>query len=198
MAQKSMVAVKDLKVVRDSKSICSVKALSIRNNESVVVVGKNGSGKTTLLKVIAGLITDFSGEFRCFVNPTDVTYVHQSPLLFSGSVYSNVVYGCRVERSKRKPFVLDIMERFELAHMADQSVQHLSGGEIRRVAIARALATQPKLLLLDEPFSDLDAAGTRQVQHLVGDREMTVFVSSPLSLDISAREFKIEDKSSRS
>jgi tungstate transport system ATP-binding protein len=85
--------------------------------------------------------------------------VLQEPLLFDTTVYNNVASGLKIRGMKRdeiEPVVAKALERFGIAHLKDRSARTLSGGEARRASIARAFATNPEVLLLDEPFSALD------------------------------------------
>jgi tungstate transport system ATP-binding protein len=83
----------------------------------------------------------------------------QEPLLFDTTVFNNVASGLELRRMRRQeiePIVVRSLERFGIAHLRDRSARNLSGGEARRTSIARAFATDPEVLLLDEPFSALD------------------------------------------
>ena len=88
-----MIEIKQLQVTRGGKTICAVEHLMAKSGERLVVVGPNGSGKSTLLRVIAGLIVDYSGQCEVSAGSRERTYVHQQPILFRGSVLSNVRYG---------------------------------------------------------------------------------------------------------
>lgn len=137
------------------------------------VLGPSGAGKTTVLRCLAGLERPdsgriaFAGETWCDVAarrclaPQDrgVGFMFQEPALFPHlSVAGNVGYGLRrLAPAERRRVVADLMERFGIAGLAVRLPHELSGGEQRRVALARSLAPRPRLLLLDEPLSSLDA-----------------------------------------
>lgn len=143
--------------------------LSVPAGETVAILGPSGSGKSTLLKMIAGLeapdagrivfagrdITDEAPERRHFA------LMFQDFALFPHlDVVDNVAFGLveqRLPRAVARQRALDLLEVFGLAAHARQKIWKLSGGEQQRVALARALITEPRLLLLDEPFSALDA-----------------------------------------
>lgn len=144
-------------------------SLDIRRGELVCLLGPSGCGKTTTLRMLAGFISPTSGEIliegqdvtRVPAYKRDVGIVFQNYALFPHmTVAKNVEYGLvnigmkRLERVKR---VDDMLRRVELQQLAGRYPRELSGGQQQRVALARALALQPKVLLLDEPFSNLDA-----------------------------------------
>ena len=136
-----------------------------------VIFGPSGSGKTTLLQCIAGLLSPerglisigndpiFDSERKLDVAPQQrrIGYVFQDLALFPHmTVAENVAFGIRENGNRRAEVVRDVLERFSIAHVAAHRPAEISGGERQRVALARALVTQPRLLLLDEPFSALD------------------------------------------
>jgi len=170
-----------------SLSYGAVRALSsvdleVPAGDRVALVGPSGSGKTTLLRVVAGLETPDSGSVVLAgrtatpaLPPGErgIAMVFQRPALWPHlSVRQNVSFGLsdRGEASRRR--VSDLLERLGLAALAARRPHQLSGGEAQRAAIARALAPASPILLLDEPFSDLDAALVGRVVAVV--REETV------------------------
>lgn len=149
---------------------------SIASGETVAIVGDNGAGKTTLLKCLAGLIAVDTGriilddlvlddaETDDFVPPEhrDVGLVFQDHLLFEHlSALENVAFGPRargVGRSEARARARTLLESVGLHGFADRRPSELSGGQHQRVALSRALAVSPRLLLLDEPLSAIDAS----------------------------------------
>jgi len=143
-------------------------SFEVKKNEYFMVLGHSGAGKTLLLEVIAGIHEPDEGKI--YLNGEDVTekppekrgiaYVPQNYALFPHlSVFDNIAYGLRVrgfERSEIRSTVLDLANVLGIDHLLKRKPKTLSGGEQQRVALARALAVKPKLLLLDEPFSNLD------------------------------------------
>jgi ABC-type sulfate/molybdate transport systems ATPase subunit len=141
-----------------------------------VVFGPSGAGKSTLLRIIAGLdrdclrsgrivlrdrvLTDTAGKIFTRPGARRIALVTQQPALFPHlSVEANVAYGiANLPRAAQAEQVNKMLELAGAAHLAGRRPQSLSGGEAQRVALARALATNPRLLLLDEPFSALDGA----------------------------------------
>ncbi len=139
--------------------------LALRAGEVLAVLGPNGSGKTTLLRALAGL--DETAR-SAITTSTDapVTLVFQRPAAFSGSVAQNVgaaLLGRPIAPIEKTRLVETALQRFEIAHLAGHEARTLSGGELRRLALARAAVLEPGVLLLDEPFDDLDAEGQRRL-----------------------------------
>lgn len=143
-----------------------------------VLFGPSGSGKTTLLRCVAGLekaqgLISFGHEVwqdsaRGLIKPTwqrEIGYVFQEASLFEHlNVRQNLHFGLRRARKNNRTDVLDTaLELLGIRHLLDRTVTSLSGGERQRVSIARALATQPQLLLLDEPLASLDGARRKEV-----------------------------------
>jgi sulfonate transport system ATP-binding protein len=150
--------------------------LEVRESEIVALVGGSGCGKTTLLRLIAGLDRPSVGEIRLDgerlsePNPA-VGIVFQEPRLLPWlSVADNVGFGLSARpASERRARVAHALERVGLPDHAGRWPRELSGGQQQRVAIARAFVTEPKVLLLDEPFSALDAFTRASLhEHLLG------------------------------
>jgi putative spermidine/putrescine transport system ATP-binding protein len=154
--------------------------LGVAAGEFVSLLGPSGCGKTTLLRIVAGLLAADRGSVRLdgediTAKPPhrrDVGVVFQNYALFPHlSVAENVAFGLKARRrsaSDIEPTVKRFLELVHLTDFAGRSVRALSGGQQQRVAVARALAVRPKLLLLDEPFSALDAFTREELQdHLL-------------------------------
>jgi ABC-type Fe3+/spermidine/putrescine transport system ATPase subunit len=136
-----------------------VDALSLYGGEVLAVLGPNGAGKTTLLRALAGLEPPAAGTIEGSAVGR-VTMVFQRPVAFDGSVEHNVrvaLLGRHLTPAATQRRVLDALSRFGIAGLARRRARRLSGGELRRLALARAFAVNPAVLLLDEPFDDLDA-----------------------------------------
>jgi len=145
--------------------------LEVRAGETLVLLGPSGCGKTTLLRLIAGLERPDAGG-RILFDGADVTalpiekrhvgMVFQSYALFPNmSVIDNVAYGLRVRgmgRQERRASAGAVLEMMRIEALAERRIDQLSGGQRQRVALARALAVRPRVLLLDEPLTALDAA----------------------------------------
>lgn len=147
--------------------------LTLKTGELTALLGPSGCGKTTLLRTIAGL--EFADEGKIFFTDIDVTnlnpmernvgFVFQNYALFQHmNIFENVAFGLKSLPRKQRPTtseikneVMRLLELVQLPHLAKSYPAQLSGGQRQRVALARSLAVKPQILLLDEPFSALDA-----------------------------------------
>jgi iron(III) transport system ATP-binding protein len=154
--------------------------IEVASGEILALLGPSGCGKTTFLRVLAGFERADAGRVsiagrevagpRAFVEPSErrVGFVFQDYALFPHlSVADNVGFG--VPRSQRRHRVAEMLELLDLGGLQDRSPAGLSGGQQQRVALARALAPRPEVMLLDEPFSNLDADLRVRVRAEVGD-----------------------------
>ncbi|WP_410211552.1 taurine ABC transporter ATP-binding subunit [Aquirhabdus sp.] len=153
-------------------------SLSLSPGELLVVLGASGSGKTTLLNLIAGFIEPSKGQILLNDRPVkgpgaDRGVVFQDDVLLPWQdVQSNVAFGLQlagVPLQTRLEKVQAILKRVSLEGFAKRKVWELSGGQRQRVGLARALASDPQVLLLDEPFGALDAFIREQMQCLLLD-----------------------------
>jgi len=164
---------------------------TIGHGEFVVLVGPSGCGKTTFLESLAGLGHVGAGGLRIdgrrVTGPApDRSLVFQSPSLFPWrDVYGNVIFGVqaqgRLDEAARQR-ARAVIEMVGLSHVAGWRPQALSGGMKQRVNLARALVTQPRLLLLDEPFGALDA----QTREMLQDELMRIWQESAMSRSTTA------------
>lgn len=138
-------------------------SLTIRKGEFAALLGRSGTGKSTLLRTIAGLDPAPAGSVRV---PPARAVVFQEPRLFPWRrVWRNVALGLRAANAEAR--ALAALEEVGLAHRAHAWPLTLSGGEAQRAAVARALVREPELLLLDEPFSAVDALTRLRMQTLL-------------------------------
>lgn len=166
----AFVKLEDIRVSYDGRAdVLKDLRLSIEKGELVSLLGPSGCGKTTTLRVIAGLIEPNDGTF--IVDDTDLTkvpvhkrnfgMVFQSYALFPHlTIKQNVAFGLKLRKENKAVIdqkVNEILEVTGLSEFAERYPKQLSGGQRQRVALARALVIEPKLLLLDEPLSNLDA-----------------------------------------
>jgi NitT/TauT family transport system ATP-binding protein len=139
-------------------------SFSVEKGEFVCLVGASGCGKTTILKLIAGLDTPTSGALT---KPERISMAFQAGALLPWlTVYDNVALGLRAQgagMSEVERAVETELRAMGIAPLAQKYPHELSGGQRQRVGIARALAVDPEVLLLDEPFSALDAKTTAEL-----------------------------------
>ncbi len=152
--------------------------LDLDGDAVTVLLGPNGAGKSLLLRVLAGLVPSEAGTVTWAGRPPDrrraakLGFVFQKPVMLHRSVLENVRYALRaagVARAARGPRAQAALAGAGLERLAGSPARVLSGGEQQRLAIARALATEPEVLLLDEPTSSLDPASTLAIETLVCD-----------------------------
>ena len=160
------------------KEILHKMNLTVYKGEMISLLGQSGCGKSTLLKTVAGLLEAQEGdvciEGSSVLNmPTEkrgAVIVFQDLRLFPNlSVEGNIEFSLKlkgISRSQREQRVRELLEIVKLPGMQKRKINELSGGQMQRVALARALAAQPRLLLLDEPFSSLDEQLREQIAQL--------------------------------
>ncbi len=160
-----MLTIKNLAFAYEKEFVLNDFNLTVEKNKKVAILGDSGSGKSTLLRLIAGLEKATAGEILIegkIVNslPPElrkVGMVFQDYALFPHmSVYQNVAFS--LKNKKDKSFVDELLKVTDIYRYKDKYPHQLSGGEKQRVALSRSLCYRPKLLLLDEPFSNLDAS----------------------------------------
>lgn len=165
-----LLEAENLRVHRGGRLALDLPELHLPKGEVLGLIGPNGAGKSTLLLTLAGLLAPSGGtltfEGAALLTSSDsaafrrqVTLVFQEPLLFDTSVEANIGAGLSlrsVPARDRRRRVRENAERFGVAHLLARPARELSGGEAQRTSLARACALEPRLLLLDEPFSSLD------------------------------------------
>ncbi|MDN7245606.1 ABC transporter ATP-binding protein [Planococcus shenhongbingii] len=141
-------------------------SFSIQEGETVGILGTSGCGKSTLLRVLSGLDKDFEGEIKIAeAGEQPIGMIFQEPRLMPWlSVKDNILFG---NKDVKNVEVRDYLDLVGLSDFGDYYPKDLSGGMAQRTAIARALIGQPAVLLLDEPFSALDAFTKMQLQDLL-------------------------------
>ena len=167
---------KELKVLKDV-------SLSVSENEFVSVVGPSGCGKSTLLRCLAGLISYDGGLMEIAGETSDLQ--QKTMLMPWRNVYDNVNLPLELKKGKRtrdNPDVLNLLDEFGLSGFENHMPVELSGGMAKRAALARTYLEGKEILLLDEPFSSLDAISRKAMQKWLLDvwenhRKSVVFVT---------------------
>lgn len=162
------LSLKNISKKYKDKEILKNITFDIKEGELVCILGPSGCGKTTLLNIIGGFVSDYSGDVLLSneninnIPPEkrEIATVFQSYGLFTHkNVIDNVNYGLKllkIDKNMREKRARDMLEKVGLAGYEKKKIKELSGGEQQRVAIARSMVLNPKLLLLDEPLSNLD------------------------------------------
>jgi len=174
--------VHDLAKRHDAAFSLSIDRLDVAAGEVLCLVGPTGSGKSTLLRLLAGVDAADSGEIRLLGErlsdnealldrKRQMTLVFQRPLMLAGSVRANVAYPLRLRGQNRRQdtAIEQLLQRLQLADLAGQPAQTLSGGQTQLVALARALVAQPRVLLIDEPTASLDPARVALVERVLAE-----------------------------
>ncbi len=167
----TLLSIKNLAVKFGEQEILHDLNLEVEQNELLAILGSSGAGKSTLLRLIAGFETPAAGEI--WLNGMQVSAVDsllapeyrgigivpQDAALFPHlSVAGNIEFGLLgMDKTQKKARVAELLKLIRMEDFADRKPDQLSGGQAQRVALARALAKKPALVLLDEPFSALDA-----------------------------------------
>ncbi len=180
--EKSILEARGLVKIYKKKRVVDGVDLELENGSIVGLLGPNGAGKTTTFYMIAGLIRPDDG--RVLLDGRDITdlpmhkrarlgitYLPQEPSVFRKLTVSDniriVFENRRLTRKEQEDGVRRLLEEMGLTALAAQKAESLSGGERRRVEVARALATDPKFILLDEPFAGVDPLAVADIQGII-------------------------------
>lgn len=183
------VSIFNLKKNYGDKNILNIDYLEIKKGKITGLIGPNGIGKSTLLSIIAGLDRKFEGIVKYDGKELskdiikEMTIVFQKPRLLARNVYENIEYPLKlrkITKQSRKNMVDKIIKQFEINHLRDKLATNLSGGESQKVALARGMVFNPKLLILDEPTSNLDRKSVeiieREIKNMNREKNTTVII----------------------
>ena len=178
-----MLKAENLKKTYKAKSVINDISLSVKHGEIVGLLGPNGAGKTTCFYLILGLVSQNSGKVS--IDGDDLTrlpihgrarkgvgYLPQDPSIFKNlNVEENILAVIETQKSIPPKERIDLLENllveFNIVHIRKSLGITLSGGERRRVEIARALASNPKFILLDEPFAGVDPISVNDIKKVI-------------------------------
>ena len=171
--------IQHLKKTYKNKIVVKDISLSLKSGEVVGLLGPNGAGKTTSFYMIVGLVAADHGSIK--IDAQDLTkmpihirskigisYLPQEPSIFRKMTVSENILSVLelrgISKQKMNEHLNDLLKNLSIEHIKDNSAISLSGGERRRVEIARCLATDPKFILLDEPFAGIDPFAVIDIQ----------------------------------
>lgn len=209
MNMKACLEINNITKYYGKTTILDALSLNVLDGEIVGLLGHNGAGKSTAFNIIIGLIKPDSGTI--FLKESNITniqvhkrailgmgYLAQEPSIFKSlTVEENIMVileFLHIDKKERKRRLEMVMEEMHITNLAKKKTAILSGGEKRRVEIARTLITNPKLLLLDEPFANIDPLTISDMKKIIltlKKRGIAIFIT-----DHNAREiFSIVDRS---
>lgn len=193
--QSEIVAAEGLSVGYKDKAVWHNASFSVSRGEFVAVIGPNGAGKTTMFRLLLGLQKPSSGDIKVFGaqprrgnpkigyvpqrhtidNETNIECVDLVRLAFSGGRL-----GFSISSAAEKKAAMDALKSVGATELAHKSLASLSGGELQRIFLAEALVSNPDILLLDEPLSNLDIKRAKElvevIGHVVKSRKVTAFL----------------------
>lgn len=167
------IQISNIKKYYNTNLVLNIPFLKYEENSINGIIGPNGSGKSTLMKILANLVNPTEGNVtynnNTFSKSTakEVTYMSHNSYLFNDTVRNNIAYPLKIRnypRNKINLIVEELINEFELNHIANSNATKLSGGEVQKTAFARAISFNPKLLILDEPTSNIDPSFIKQIE----------------------------------
>jgi len=205
MDNENFVVLKNICKKFDDKEVIGNLDLEIKKGSLVTLLGPSGCGKTTVLRLVAGLEKPSSGQI--FIDGEDVTntsiqqrdicMVFQSYALFPHlSLHQNVAYGLKmlgISKAETKHRVDEALKLVDLEGFGERYVDQISGGQQQRVALARALVLKPKVLLFDEPLSNLDANLRRSMRETIRELQQRFNITSLYVTHDQTEAFAVSD-----
>ena len=173
----ALVTIENLTVKYDDYTAIENVNLSIAKNKFITIIGPNGGGKTTLIKAILGFIEPHKGKIIKSPN-LKIGYVPQknsfeqefpisvSQVILSGDLDSKIKFLHRYKTKSRKRLE-ETLKRLEISDLKNKQINELSGGQLQKVLLGRAIISNPNLLILDEPFSNIDTNSTNKYFQLL-------------------------------
>ena len=170
---------KDKKILKDINLITSEKKITI-------IAGNNGSGKSTLLKILHGIIQHTSGAIHWGEIPVHEvrkkqSMVFQNPILLNRTTFENIMYVAKRKNIETNESVDKIIKQLNLESIINIESKYLSGGEKQKVAIAMSIISNPKIIFLDEPTSQLDPVYKNEIENIItnlSEKNTKIFMTS--------------------
>ncbi|PWJ91261.1 ABC transporter ATP-binding protein [Oceanotoga sp. DSM 15011] len=178
-----MLNIEGLNFSYNERNILKNINISVKNGEIISIIGPSGAGKTTFLKILAGIIKDYTGQIKINdekINPKKniIGLIPQDyGLLPWKTVYENIKISLKIKRKKNDDLIHKISNLIGIEDILNKYPKKLSGGQKQRVAIARSFVLKPQLLLMDEPFSALDAITRDNIQ----DNFLKIWNNNPVT-----------------
>ena len=186
----TQINIKDLTFgYKKDETVLNGISFSLKRGEKIAIIGANGKGKSTLLKILSSLYSNYKGSIK--INDIElkdilktnlrdkIAYIGQEPYIFRTTVKENVKLGNftaddeRVEKVINKASLYDLKDK-----VADTEGSNFSGGERQRISIARALNKDFEVLILDEPFNNLDSLGRQLIEDILSEEKRTIIYIS--------------------
>ncbi|MBG6247849.1 MULTISPECIES: zinc ABC transporter ATP-binding protein ZnuC [Symbiopectobacterium] len=161
----TLVSLDRISVAFGERNVLSYISLNLQSGRILTLLGPNGAGKSTLVRVVLGLLSPTAGTLHKQPN-LRIGYVPQK-LHLDATLPLTVGRFMRLRPGVKQQYILPALKRVQAAHLLDQPMQKLSGGETQRVLLARALLNQPQLLVLDEPTQGVDVNGQLALYDLI-------------------------------
>lgn len=191
--EQEIFKINDVSKTYQGNTVLNVDELNIYTGEILGLVGPSGAGKSTLLRLLNFVEASDTGEivymgtsyrndkFPDLETRRQITTVFQRPYLLTTSVWNNIVYPLKIRQMKiAEDQIKEIVENLGLTDLINQRADKLSGGEAQRVSLARSLVFGPKVLLLDEPTSNLDPTNVKIIEDIlaryVKEHDITVIM----------------------
>ncbi|MBR1777560.1 MAG: ABC transporter ATP-binding protein [Alphaproteobacteria bacterium] len=176
-----MITIKNLSFKYKEINVLSDIAFTLQSKEKTAILGANGAGKSTLLNILAGLLPPTAGELEGVPKKTGLIFQNPDDQLFMPTVADDIRFGlinAGLDEEEIERRLTHVLEQFRLTKLRDALCRELSGGEKKRAALAGILALSPDLLLLDEPSSQLDPRGKRELAEQLALLPQTMLIAT--------------------